>query len=180
MFIVHVCGRRAIAFTGRLLAVCTAAEVLILLALGLAILWRDAPGPAPLAPVFALFGPGLGVALAFVVASFIGFEATVIFADEAREPKRTIPRATYIAVSLIALFYAFSTWTMVIHVGADHVAALAAANPAEFYLGAISQMLGPVVRDIANVLLLTSIFACVLSFHATISRYLASVAREGL
>ena len=180
VFIVHLCGRRAIAFTGNLLAICMTGEVLILLALGCAILWKDGFGLAPLAPVFALAGPGLGVALVFVVASFIGFEATVIFGDEAREPRRTIPRATYVAVSLIALFYAFSTWTMVIHVGAGRVAALALANPAEFYLGAISQMLGPAVRDVANVLLLTSIFACVLSFHATVSRYLASVAREGL
>lgn len=39
----------------------------------------------------------------------MGVEATAIFAEEAENPERTIARAPYAAVALIAGFYAFST-----------------------------------------------------------------------
>ncbi len=178
--VVYWCGRRAVTFSGTLLAVCMACEVAILLALGAAILHADGLRGAPDAGVSQLFAPGLGVTLVFVVTSFIGFEATVIFGEEAREPSRTIPRATYIAVLLIALFYAFSTWTILLHYGAGKVAAAALDNPGGFYLDVIRQLLGGRARTVADLLLLTSVFACVLSFHATIARYLSSMAHEGL
>ena len=45
--------------------------------------------------------------------SFIGFEATAVFRDEARDPERTIPRATYTALLLIGVFYTLSSWAVV-------------------------------------------------------------------
>jgi amino acid transporter len=178
--IVHLCGRRSIALSGALLAVCMSAEVAILLALSAAILMTDGIGTAPAAPLAALFTPGLGVSLVFVVASFIGFEATVIFGEEARDPARSIPRATIVAVSLIALFYALCTWTITIHYGPDRIAAIARSAPDEVYLGPIASLLGPGARTVTDLLLLTSMFAAALSFHSTIARYLAAMSREGL
>ena len=35
-----------------------------------------------------------GIALAFAFASYIGFEATAIYGEESRDPKKTVPRAT--------------------------------------------------------------------------------------
>ena len=35
--------------------------------------------------------------------SFVGFEATAIYGEEAKDPARTVPRATYIAIGAIAL-----------------------------------------------------------------------------
>jgi amino acid transporter len=45
--------------------------------------------PIAFAPfgVQAALAPGLGAALVFVVSSFLGFEATAIFGEEAREPR---------------------------------------------------------------------------------------------
>ena len=100
--VVYACGRRSIEFSGAVLACCMIAEVAILLLLGVAILLMVTEGPAK--PVlFAPFGPaalmpGLGMSLVFVVTAFIGFEATAIFGEEARDRGITIPRATYIAV----------------------------------------------------------------------------------
>jgi amino acid transporter len=42
----------------------------------------------------------------------IGFEATAIYAEECENPE-TIGRATFIAVSVITLFYAFAAWALV-------------------------------------------------------------------
>ena len=47
-------------------------------------------------------------------------------------------------------------------------------------LDTTGDMLGTVGRDIVNVLLLTSLFACVLSFHNVIARYQYVLARKGL
>jgi amino acid transporter len=128
----------------------------------------------------AIFTPGLGIALVFVVASFIGFEATAIFGEEASDPKRTIPRATYIAVVIIAVFYAFATWTVAMHYGPSKIAEQAANNTTTLYFSAVQSRLGPLAGVAMNLLLITSLFACGLSFHNTINRYLYAIGREGL
>ena len=180
---VYLCGRRNIAFSGKLLGFCMVAEIAILLLLGIAIL-ATGGGPeqvsiAPFGP-HAMFSSGFGVALVFVVSSFIGIEATVIFGEEARDPVRTIPKATYIAVLLIAIFYAFSTWTISVYYGPSKILAEATSNTATLYLNAIDKLLGPAMAMIMNVLLITSLFACALSFHSTINRYFFAIGREGL
>jgi amino acid transporter len=181
--IVFACGVRSIEFSGRLLGCCMVAEITILLLLSAAILATADPArPIAFAPfgVHAVFAPGLGVALVFVVSSFLGFEATAIFGEEAREPRRTIPRATYIAVTLIAVFYAFTTWTISLYYGPDHIQQQAAKNTATLYLDAINALLGRPAGYLMEGLLAVSLFACALSFHNTLNRYLFALGREGV
>lgn len=180
---VYVCGARSIEFSGRLLGCCMIAEITILLLLGVAILLTaDASRPIAVAPfgVQAIATPGLGLALVFVVSAFIGFEATAIFGEEAREPRRTIPRATYIAVTVIAIFYAFTTWTISLYYGPGHIHDQASTHTATLYLDAVKALLGRPAGVVMNLLLIASIFACALSFHNTINRYLFAAGREGL
>ncbi|MFT2214193.1 APC family permease [Rhizobium giardinii] len=180
---VHFCGQRNIAFSGVILGVCMIAEIAILLLLDVAILFAgggpEGYGVTSFAPATVLT-PGLGVALVFVVGSFIGFEATAIFGEEAENPGKTIPRATYIAVLLITIFYAFSTWTIVQFYGPAAVQATAEAGLETFYFVASDSVLGPWSSQVINVLLITSLFACVLSFHNTLNRYFFALGREGL
>ena len=124
--------------------------------------------------------PGLGMSLVFVVTAFVGFEATAIFGEEARDRGRTIPRATYIAVVLIALFYAFTTWTIVLYYGPDRIQEQAEQHTATLYLAAVKALLGPLAGHIMQGLLVASLFACALSFHNTLNRYLFAAGREGL
>jgi amino acid transporter len=133
---------------------------------------------APFGP--AALTPGIGMALVFVVTAFIGFEATAIFGEEARDRARTIPRATYIAVVLIAVFYAFATWTIVLYYGADRIQAQAQQRTATLYLDAVNALLGRPAGYVMEGLLLASLFACCLSFHNTLNRYLFAAGREGL
>lgn len=181
--VVFACGVRSIEFSGRLLGCCMVAEITILLVLSAAILATADPArPVAFAPfgMHAVFAPGLGVALVFVVSSFLGFEATAIFGEEAREPRRTIPRATYIAVTLIAVFYAFTTWTISLYYGPDHIQQQAAKNTATLYLDAINALLGRPAGYLMEGLLAVSLFACALSFHNTLNRYLFALGREGV
>jgi amino acid transporter len=180
--VVFAAGARSIEFSGRLLGCCMVAEITILLVLSVAILATAGPArPIAFAPfgLQAVLVPGLGMALVFVVGAFLGFEATAIFGEEARDPRRTIPRATFVAVTLIAIFYAFTTWTISIYYGPDHIREQAARNTATLYLDAIDALLGRPAGYLMEMLLVVSLFACLLSFHNTINRYLFALGREG-
>jgi amino acid transporter len=179
--IVYLCGIRNVEFSGRMLGALMIGEVLILSALGVSILGHHG-GPegitlAPFGPA-ALFSGNLSLALVFIVSAFIGFEATSIFGEEARNPERSIPAATYIAVVLIALFYAFSTWVIALDYGPANVARAADADPTHLYQLSMERHLGSLAGAVLQLLMLTSTFACVLSFHNTINRYVFVVARE--
>lgn len=182
LVVVTVFGQFSIGISGRVLGVCMVAEVLILLLLNLGIIAKGGAeglhwtGFRP----SEVLGAGFGVTLVFVIGSFIGFEATAIFGEEAVNPKKTIPRATYVAVLLITLFYAFSTWAILQFYGPGKVVAAANASLDNFYFNAAAAVLGPWSVEVLKVLLLTSLFACLLSFHNTLNRYLFAVGREGI
>lgn len=131
----------------------------------------------------AIMSGSLGIAVLFALTGFIGFEATAIFRDEARNPEITIPRATYLSVIIIGGFYALSAWALVVGVGVDNVKAVAEATlagKANLLLDQTLHSLGHIGRDVVNALLLSSLFACVLSFHNVIARYQHVLARKGL
>jgi len=183
LMIVHLSGQRNVAFSGTILGVCMLAEIAILLLLDISIVLTgggpEGIGFTSFSPS-TIFAPGLGVALVFVVGSFIGFESTAIFAEETEHPEKTIPRATYISVMLIAVFYAFSTWAITQFYGPAQVQAAAGAALETFYFDASAQILGGWSTQVMNILLITSLFACVLSFHNTLNRYFFALGREGL
>lgn len=185
LVLVHFAGQRNISFSGKILGFAMIVEVLVLLILNIGIIWQGGGPEGLTASAFApsvVFTPGLAVALVFVVGSFIGFEATAIFGEEARNPDRTIPRATFVAVLLITSFYAFSTWAIVQFYGPSNIQAAAAAEGGleGLYFVAAAQVLGGWSVALMNALLLLSLFACVLSFHNTLNRYLFALGREGL
>lgn len=125
---------------------------------------------SPFAPSNFLSGnPGLGLMWAFF--GFIGFEATAVFKREAKDPERTIPRATYITVAFIALFYAISAWCLVMGVGSDGALAYAEETQDAYALNLAAQYVGQWLYDVIQCLLVTSLFACTLSLHNVASRY---------
>ncbi|MCZ7911485.1 APC family permease [Agrobacterium leguminum] len=177
------CGQRHIVFSGRLLGFCMIAELLILSLFAAGVIFHGG-GPegltmAGLKPT-DIFSPGIGVTLVFVVSAFIGFEATVIFGEEASNPDRAIPRATIAAVTIITLFYALVSWAVVQYYGASNVASKANESLEAFYFSAIAGTLGEWSIVAMNLLLLTSFFACLLSFHNTLNRYFFALGRDGL
>jgi amino acid transporter len=128
----------------------------------------------------AFFSGAPGISIMFAVASFIGFEATAIYGEEARNPRRTVPLATYLAVVLIGAFYALSSWAVVLAFGSDGVVDAAQADTAGLVFTAAAEYVSPVVADVMLVLLLTSLFAALLAFHNAISRYLFALGRQGM
>ena len=183
--IVAVLGYRHIELSAKVLGVALALEIGIVVILDVVMVAK--PGPAGI--TFTSFAPAtftqgtIGIAILFALTGFIGFEATAVFRDEARDPERTIPRATYAAVVIIGAFYAITVWAFVVALGPDQVAGVAQKTldgEGNMLLDTTGDMLGTVGRDIVNVLLLSSLFACVLSFHNVIARYQFVLAGKGL
>ncbi|MDN3027512.1 APC family permease [Streptomyces sp. S.PB5] len=126
---------------------------------------------------FSSGSPGIGVM--FAVASFVGFEATAIYGEEARDPKRSVAKATYFAVVLIGVFYALASWAMVLAVGTGKVQSAAAEDTSGLVFAVAGQYVGSAASDLMEILLLTSLFAALLAFHSAIARYLFSLGRQG-
>lgn len=124
-------------------------------------------------------GSGFGIALLFAAVAFLGFEATAIYGEEARSPRRTVAVATYGAVVLITAFYALTMWSFGNAYGNDKVLAEAQANPGGFVLEIMPVYLGEWTVDVLTVLVLTSYFAAMLALHNTLARYVMSLGRAG-
>src|SRR5262249_6992997 len=151
------------------------------------------PGPQGLTGVgfspSAATESALGAALVFSVASFVGFESAAIYSEECKDPKRTVARATFIAVALIGGFYALSSWFLANSIGPDVItdpeallkggfATAGAPDPTTVLFIAGSDRLGAFWGDSASLLFCTSLFAALLSFHNAVARYFFALGRE--
>jgi amino acid transporter len=98
-------------------------EVLVVVLFDIAI--AGDPGPQGLTTIgfspAVAFSTAVGATLTFCVASFVGFESAAIYSEECRDPRRTVARATYLAVGLIAVFYAISSWLLGVAAGPNTI-----------------------------------------------------------
>ncbi len=131
-----------------------------------------------------------GIALAFAFASFIGFEATAIYGEESRDPKRTVPAATYLAVTIITLLFAITTFAVVSALGAasaveetvkrSSVDGVPLADSAQVIFSVAREYVGSWLADVMSWLVLSSLFAGMLAFQNSAARYFFSMGRAGV
>ncbi|WP_319456673.1 MULTISPECIES: APC family permease [unclassified Mycobacterium] len=177
MAVVAVLGYRRIELSGKVLGVLLICEVGIVMVVNVAVIGQGGAGGMST----AAFDPGQffsgapGIALIFALAGYIGFEATAVFRDEARDPARTIPRATYLALLLIGGFYALSSWVLVSAWGDEGAVKLATDNPEGMLTETATRYAGSVTGDLVQIFLITSLFAALLSFHNVLARYVFSL-----
>jgi amino acid transporter len=176
-------GYRDIELSAKVLAVLMCCEVAIVLVMDIAIIARGGDAGLNLLPfapstLAQSIAPATGLMFAFL--SFIGFEATAVFRNEAKNPERTIPRATYIAVLGIGLFYTFSSWAVVMGAGVENSVAIASADPDNFSINLAREYVAPIAGDIMQVLLVTSWLACILSLHNVTTRYHFTLGGKGV
>jgi amino acid transporter len=93
---------------------------------------------------------GLGSVFAgmvYTVLAFIGFEASVPLAEEARDPRRTIPRAVLLSCVLIGVFYLICYYGAMVYFGpnvaADPTKGFFAFNGGDPWDGLASKLWGP-------------------------------------
>ncbi|MDH6238820.1 APC family permease [Aurantimicrobium minutum] len=176
----------------KFLGVLTSLEVLSMLITGIAILANGGPEgwnfEASFAPtnVFAGgFAGTAGIALAFAFASFIGFESTAIYGEEAKDPKKTVRRATYWAVGIIAGLFAIVSFAMMTGMGSSSVIdqilerSDGLADPAAVLFSLAAEYVGPWMATLMQVLIITSLFAGLLAFQNAGARYFFAMSRGG-
>ena len=189
--VIGTLGVLQIDLNARVLAVLLILEVIVVALFDIAI--AADPGPQGLTTVAfnpsVAFGTAAGACLTFCVASFVGFESAALYSEECRDPKKTVARATFIAIGLIAVFYAISSWLLGVAAGPDTminpdklVAAGFATNggpdPTTVLFITGQSRLGAFWGDSASLLFATSLFAALLSFHNAVSRYSFALGRE--
>ncbi|WP_111718645.1 APC family permease [Homoserinimonas sp. OAct 916] len=126
------------------------------------------------------FVPGIGAVFVFGIAAFMGFESAAIYSEESKDPKRTVARATFTAVAIMGIFYAFSAWAMTIGTGPSQIIDVAREQGPDLMFIFLETQLGAVFADLAQVLFVTSLFAALVSFHNAVARYFFSLGREGV
>ncbi len=173
-------GYRNIELSSRVLGVLLSGEIVIVLVLDLVIVANggDRGLSSGIVNPDAIFSGSLGVGLLFAIISYVGFEATAIFRDEARTPEHTIPRATYLALVLIGVFYAVTSWALISGWGDEQAVARATDSGATFLGDTAHRYIGAVGADIITVLYFTSLFACILAFHNVASRYVFALSQR--
>lgn len=181
--IVAFFGHRQVDLSAKVLGIFMLAEVAVVLFIDGAIISKG--GATGLnAEAFtwdAIWSGAPGVALLFGFASFVGYEATALYGEEARDPKRTVARATYVAVLLIGGFYVLTTWAFSIasvDVQAESLALLGENAGPGLLFGNAAGYVAPAMTNVLEVLLVTSLFAALVAFHNGISRYAFALSRE--
>lgn len=178
--LVGALGLMRVEVNGTILAVLLTTEIAVILIFDAADLLHPAGNSVSfdaLSPG-ALSTTGVGALLVIAVLGFVGFESSVVFSEESRDPRRTVPIATFASVAIIAGLYALSAWAMTVITGPDKIVDTARQNGPETIFNLAKVHLGGTVVDIARVLFVTSLFAAMISFHNTTARYIFALGRE--
>ncbi|TPQ16639.1 APC family permease [Streptomyces sporangiiformans] len=127
-----------------------------------------------------LTGAGLGTALCFCVAGFLGFEQAPVYAEETSRPHILVPRVMFLAVGFVAVFFAISSWALTVATGPSGIVAASQKQSAGLLFSLTESRLGGTFTDVLHVLFVTGMFAAMLSFHNVVARYAFAMGREGL
>jgi amino acid transporter len=121
----------------------------------------------------------VGVFMAFW--SWCGFEMAPSYAEESLDPKRNVPLSLYYSVIGLGIFYTLTSWCAVSAFNTEgEMLAKATADSSNFFIDTMGQFVGSVGAGAMSILIMTSAFACGMAFHNTASRYLYSLARDGV
>ncbi|MET7852474.1 APC family permease [Streptomyces avermitilis] len=127
-----------------------------------------------------LTGAGVGTALCFCVAAFLGFEQAPVYAEETSRPEVLVPRVMFLSIGFVAVFFAVSCWAFTVAAGPSGIVAAAQKQSAGLLFQLTESRLGGTFTDVLHVLFVTGMFAAMLSFHNVVARYAFAMGREGL
>ncbi|GIH65336.1 MULTISPECIES: APC family permease [Microbispora] len=132
------------------------------------------PAPSPFAP----FTPGSGVfaGAAILALSFLGFDAVSTLSEEAREPRRAIPRAIVLTTLIGGLLFILVAWMgSLVHPGYDDF-----ANADTAGVDIMSALGGAAFETIFVGIYVVGAFGSAMTTQASVSRILYSMGRDGV
>ncbi|MBD8219186.1 APC family permease [Microbacterium sp. CFBP 13617] len=178
IIVCFVLARTGVDFSSKVLGVALVLEVLMLVVFDVSVLVQTGYDLGAFSPE-AVFSGSLPIGLLLAATGFLGFEATALFGEEARNPLKTIPRATYTAIIAIGVILGVTTWAVVSATGVARAQATAQEHLAtgDLIFSISATYLGPQLTVVMQVLLLVSLFAAMLAFHNSATRYLYALGR---
>lgn len=182
LVVVGVLGWWKIDFNARLLGLLLIVETLLIVAFDAAAF--TGPGAEGLSlqafDPHTLNGAGVGTALCFCLAGFVGFEQAPVYAEETSRPHVVVARVMFLAVGCVAVFFAVSSWALTVAAGPSQIVPMARQESAGLLFLLAEGRLGGTFTDALHVLFVTGIFASALSFHNVVARYAFTMGRERL
>lgn len=171
-----------VTLTARILGVLLILEVLIVVVVDVFVLGSGGAS-GQLISVFDPAGwaaaPALGIGFFLAFWSWIGFETTAIYGEETVDPKESVPRATYIAVTTLGIFYTVAAYAAVVGFGQDSPGQ-AGTLVGEYFFELADLYTFPFVRTAMDFLVVSGFFACAFAFHNNATRYFFSLGRDGI
>ena len=120
-----------------------------------------------------------GIGIFFAFWSWVGFEMAPNYGEESKEPKKTVPRAMYISVIGLGIFYTVTSWAAISgYHSTSEAAYISQTNAAEFFFIPAKQFGNEFLKDALSWFIITGSFACGMAFHNTTARYMYSLGRE--
>ena len=195
--LIFVLSAASVDIGAKLLGILLSIEIVALLIVGIATLINGGPEGVNFGASFSPssifeggFTGGAGIAFAFALASFIGFEATAIYGEESKDPKKTVPRATYISVILITALFAIVGLGLVTSLGATDIAnkvfeitaidGVPLSDPSAVLFSASTTYVGAWMTELFGWIILTSLFAGGLAMQNSAARYFFAMGRAGV
>ncbi|MFI0354202.1 APC family permease [Actinomadura sp. 9N407] len=181
-FLASVLAVLGIDLSARVVVVILLLEGLIVAVVNIAIVVQAGLGAFSLDAISPshVFSGSPGVAVVYVFTFFLGFEATAIYSEETANPRRTVPRATYYVIAIIALFDGLTAWCLIAGAGFDKAVGLVAQEPGAFMFTLTEQYVGSAWADLVSIMVVVSIFAGILAFQNAAARYFFALARDGV
>ena len=198
--VVAALGYFDVQISAKILGVALIGELLIIAVFTLGVLLQGGAEGVEITPILPWnFGmgvaPGIGVFFAFW--SWVGFEAAPNYAEESKDPQRTIPIAVYFSCIGVGLLYTVMMWAVVTAYG--HEGALDAAfaggaatepvtlNGYSFVPGFANIVTGPMEAYVGHFaaaamdwLIVTGALACGAALLNAGIRYWYALGREGI
>jgi amino acid transporter len=179
MVVTGLLGWTGVAVAARATTVISGVQFALLAALVMAVLVRGPAGPlADVAAPPELLGGGLGLSIVFVLLSFSGYEAAAAYCEEARDARRTVAVATYVALLLLGTVFLVGTAAVVAAV--PDVRAAAQADPGSLVFRVFATYLGPWTGPVLGVVVAASFLGATVAFHSMATRYVFALGRAGL
>jgi amino acid transporter len=132
----------------------------------------------PLTPTASPNGwQGIVTGAVFAALSFVGFEAAAMLGEEARTPRRTVPRAVVLSVLAVGLLYVFCVWAEVVGLGITKTNATdGSATP----WNDLAATFAPWMKWFVVLASVSSMFAVMVNSNNSITRVLFVMSREGM
>jgi amino acid transporter len=167
-----------IELSAKVVGVFSCAELIVALVWNARVYINGGPDGRSIQVVSHFFDGSLPFALVLGIGCVVGFESLQVFRAESKDPVRTVPRATYCSVAIMAGLYTVSSYTFIVAWGPGNVIGAGGDDPTGSFLLSVAQYVSKPVADIANVLLSTSTFAACLAIQMILSRYLFSFGKD--